>query len=400
MGPRMPHWEAPLNALLISPNREIAQAFTSLCGQTQAFQVLAELKSYPPLQTLDIRLRQLKPDVVALDVATDFEAASEIIRAALAVQPPVQVVGLHAHNDPQAILAALRLGAAEFLYLPFDAAVMQEAAGRIRRLRAPDPAVQPELGKVVCFASAKPGSGASTLATQVAFALKSVTGQRVLLVDCDLMGGTIGFCLKLNHARSLLDAMEAAEQFTPASWAELTVAHGGVDVLPAPEMPRNQTPDPMRLHEVLAYARLLYDWIVLDLPTVFQRMSLLGITEADEAFVVSTTELASLHLTRKAVNLLLQLGIGKEQFKILLNRTSKKDGLAGSDIEKIFNSPIFAKFPNDYFSLHRVVTLGQPLGGDTELGRAIAGLAAKLAGTAPAEGGKKGALMRPALSES
>jgi len=396
----MPHWDAPLNALLISPNREIAQAFTALGAQSQAFQVLADLKSYPPLQTLDLRLRQLKPDVVALDVATDFGAAGEIIRAAANARPPVQVVGLHTHNDPQAILSALRTGATEFLYLPLEAGTMQEAAGRIRRLRAPDPGVEPELGKVVCFASAKPGSGASTLATQTAYALRNTDGKRILLVDGDLMGGTIGFCLKLNHKHSLLDALEREEPLNPAVWSELTVNHGGVDVLPAPEVPRNQTPDPMRLHEVLAYARLMYDWVVLDLPTVFQRMSLLGVTEADEAFVVSTTELASLHLTRKAVNLLLQLGIGKEQFKILLNRTSRRDGLAGSDIEKIFNSPIFAKFPNDYFSLHRVVTLGQPLDGDSELGRAIQGLATKLAGLAPADGKKGGALMQPALSES
>jgi hypothetical protein len=37
---------------------------------------------------------------------------------------------------------------------------------------------------------------------------------------------------------------------------------------------------------------------------------------------------------------------------------------------------VHASLPNDYFSLHRVVTLGQPLGPEGELGKAIERLAA------------------------
>ena len=36
---------------------------------------------------------------------------------------------------------------------------------------------------------------------------------------------------------------------------------------------------------------------------------------------------------------------------------------------------VHASLPNDYFSLHRVVTLGQPLGAEGELGKAIEMLA-------------------------
>jgi hypothetical protein len=49
-------------------------------------------------------------------------------------------------------------------------------------------------------------------------------------------------------------------------------------------------------------------------------------------------------------------------------------------MEKIFNSKVYASVPNEYFSLHRVISLGQPLAADCELGKAIANLAAKLAG--------------------
>lgn len=377
--------EQPLTVLMISPNREIAEQFSAACAHTRAFQLLADMKSYPSRQAFELRLRQSKADVVVLDMATEFDAAAEIIRLAASFQPAVHVIGVHTNNDSQAILGALRLGATEFLYAPFETGILFEAVGRIRRLKLPDTTAQPELGKVVVFTSAKPGSGASTLAMQTAFSLKKLTGKRILLMDCDLMGGTIGFCLKLNHSQSLLDVLEKTDRMDAALWSALTVSHGGVDILPAPEVPQLHTVDPGKLHEVLEYARFLYDWVILDLPSVFQRISLLALTESDQAFMISTTELPSLHLTRKAVNLLLHLGIGKERFRVLLNRTSKRDGIGDGDIEKIFSCPIHARFANDYFSLHRVVTLGQPLGNECDLGKSIENLAGKLCDSNPLE---------------
>ena len=136
MNPRAQN-DSQITALLIAPNRDLAQQFVATLPQTRAFQVLADLKSYPPAVTLEIRIRQLKPDVVLLDLATDLAAASELIRFAAALQPPVQVVGLHLQNHPHAILQSLRAGAAEFLYAPFELATQRDAIARLRRLCVP-----------------------------------------------------------------------------------------------------------------------------------------------------------------------------------------------------------------------------------------------------------------------
>jgi hypothetical protein len=63
---------------------------------------------------------------------------------------------------------------------------------------------------------------------------------------------------------------------------------------------------------------------------------------------------------------------------------------------------VHASLPNDYFSLHRVVTLGQPLGNDGDLGRAIESVAAKLSGGMGLAGKPPTAAraMKPALSQA
>ena len=374
--------EATLTALLISVDREMAQAFTDTVPETRAFQILADLKSYPARNTLDIRLRQLKPDLVLMDVASDLEAASDLIRFLAGWKPVVQVVGLHRSNDSAAVVKVLRLGASEFLYSPFDVAVQKEAIARLRRLRRPETETEHESGRVIVFTAAKPGAGSSTLATHTAHAIRKHTGKRVLLVDLDLEGGTIGFYLKLQSNYSMVDALEQADRLDAGLWSAIIASASGVDVVAAPEQPYAEPVDPGRLHEVVEYARMIYDWIVIDAPTVFHRLSLLAISESDHAYLISTSDLASLHLARKAVGLLGQLGLSKDRYQMVVNRLNRRDGIGGSDLERIFNSPVYASIPNDYFSLHRVISLGQPLAPDCDLGKAIAALATRIAGAA------------------
>jgi pilus assembly protein CpaE len=379
-----------LTALSIVPDRELASQFSRATEHARAFQILSELKAYPSQQTLEIRLRQIKPDVVLLDLATDLDAACELIRCIASMSEQTHVVGLHVRNDSEAILRSLRVGASEFLYAPFDVNIHAEALARLHRLLQPAPVDDAQPGTIVSFSSAKPGSGASTLAAQTAFALRRTTNKRVLLADFDLMGGMIGFYLKLSNTKSLLDAVQSAENLNDGVWPSLVAATEGVDILPAPEAPYAGAVDSARLHTVLEHIRMNYDWVVIDLPVIFQRLSLMTISESDHAFLVSTSELPSLHLARKAVNLLDQLGFPKERFQMMVNRINRSDDIARSDIEKLFNCSVHSRIPNDYFSLHRAVTLGQPVDGHCELGKAIEGLAHRLTGHGEADRRKAG----------
>ena len=385
-----------LIALLICPDRELAQSFTDTQAESRAFQIVADLKSYPTVQALEVRVRQSQPDVILVDVATDLETAAELISAIPAMRTELFAVGLHRTNEPDALVRSLRAGASEFLHAPFDLAQQRESVARLNRIRSSETRSEPEFGRVIAFSSTKPGSGASTLATQTAFALKRRTGKRVLLIDFDLMGGTIGFYLKLNHPYSLLDAIENAGRLNPSLWTSLIVNSGGVDILPAPETPYTEAVSGGSLHEVMQYARVMYDWIVLDLPTIFQKLSLQALPEAELTYLVSTSELPSLHLARKAAGLMQQLSAAKGSYQMVVNRVSKRDNISSSDLEKIFNCSIEATFPNDYFSLHRVVTLGQPLGTESDLGRAIEALTTKMSGGAGSRGAKKDKPAAPA----
>ena len=374
--------DSPIVALLISPNREVADAFLRAAAPTHLFQIVSDVKSYLSEQVLEMRLRQWKPDVVLLDLSTEIDEACETIRFLLNRNPPVQVVGLHSHQDGNAIVRSLRAGASEFLWAPFEQAAQKAAFERVVKLRVPLVVEERELGTVIAFASTKPGSGASTLAAQSAFAIQRLTGKRVLLLDLDLMGGTISFYLKIHHPHSFMDLLDRTSDPDQREWDRLTAHLDEIDILPGPEEPQPNTLEPSKLHLAIEMVRRQYDFVVLDLPSIFNRTALLAFSEANSACLVTTAELPSLHLTRKAIEMLDIVGFEKSRYRILVNRLSRHEGIAAADVEKMFGASVGAVLPNDYFSLHRVVTRGVPLTQEAELGRAIETFSARLAGVA------------------
>jgi pilus assembly protein CpaE len=382
-------------AVLIAPDRELARQFQLALHEARSFQIVSDLKKYPTAQMLEIRLRQFRPAVVLVEMATDAEAGCELVRFLVSRIPPVTAVCLDYTCRSEVVMRALREGASEFLAAPFEPAALRDAATGVGRLGPSEPAPEAEHGKIFAFASIKPGSGASVLACHTAFALQRFTRRKVLLADLDLAAGTVGFYTQREHTYSFLDVLEQSAQSEFALWSSLTVPVRGVDVLPAPPVPREVAVEPIRLRQSLDQVRRSYDWGVLDLPSVFHRVSLLALAEADRTFLVTTAELPSLHLARKTVQLLLAAGIGSDRFEVVINQVGGSAGMSGSEIEKILGCRVRISLPEDHASLHEATALGAALAGGSALGETIDQLACGLAGVTRGEIRKSEFVMDP-----
>jgi pilus assembly protein CpaE len=386
---------AELRAVLIAPNRELAEQLTVTLPETRAFQILADLKKYPSEQALEIRLRQVQPEVILLDVASDLESACGLIRRLSSLRPPVPVIGLDTTRRSDVVMRLLKQGAREYLASPFDLAAQREAVAGIARLRRSEPATGAEPGKIIAFASAKPGSGASTLAWQTALALQRKTGERVLLADLDLAAGTVSYYSARQSECSFLDVLEQAGQFGPSGWVTPAEDGRGVDILAAPAKPSEMPFDPVRFRQALDHLRGRYGWTLLDLPAVFHRVSLLALANVEKTFLVSTTELPSLHLARKAVRLLCQLGISGDRFEVVINQAGRREGITGQELDKILGCRVRISMPDDHSRLHQAVALGEPVEAGSGFGEAIEGLAGRMAGPSRSEKRKVDFMMDP-----
>ena len=368
---------AELTAVLVCPNRELAHAFESAVPDKRALTIVTDVKEYPSGQKFDARLRQARPDVVLLDLSADVETALELIGVVGALRPKIHVVGLHPSNDAGIIIRSLRAGATEFLCPPFDLESLTTVITRIMRLRdSEENGAAPELGKLYAFTGAKAGQGTTTIAYNTAFIAAELGQRRVLLVDFDLAGGTISFALRINHPYNVLDAIRHSEKMDKALWSALVSKRGEVDVLLAPERPEPVSIESHRVADVLEYARANYEVIIADLPAVYERVAQAALAKADGVFLVSNPDLPSLHLTRKCLLHLEQVGLSRDQYSLLVTRTQRRQELTSQDIEKVFGAPISFVFPEDRTATHRALTAGKPIAPNVELGRALRNFAA------------------------
>jgi pilus assembly protein CpaE len=379
---------AELTALLICPNRPLAQQFTTTLADNKTFNILADVKSYPTPQALDMRVRQLRPDLILLDLSASLETALGLMPYITSFRPTVHIIGLHSTSEAEIIMRSLRAGATEFLCAPFDLATQNTVMARVLRLRETEERTQPQRGQLIAFVGAKAGYGATTLAYNTAYALRAAN-RKVLLADFDLLGGTISFALKLNHNYSLLDGIRHSDQLDTALWNALIGNAGGLDVMPAPDKPEAMTFEGHRVHEVLEYARVMYELVVVDLPSAYERISIATLGDADQVFIVCTPELPSLHMTRKCIAFLDQMGFSRDRFRVLVNRTTRRDELSREDMEKVFNFPVYFGFPDDYQTVHRALTAGRPAPSNCDLGRQVTRFSQSLAPLENAEAGKK-----------
>ncbi|MBI3695095.1 MAG: AAA family ATPase [Acidobacteria bacterium] len=359
-----------LQAVLICPDRTLAQQFSNTIAELKTLSIVADLKEYPTAPALDQRLNQVQPDVAVLEVGSDRTTALALLSHVVAAHSGLSVIGLHSSNDPETILQCLRRGVAEFLHAPFKEAEAEQAIMRLVRRKESGGRRAQTRGKLIAFVPAKGGSGATTLAANVAHRISRASQRRVLLADFDLAAGTAGFLFKLNHNYSLLDAIQHSHQLDDSLWGSLVVSFEGMDILASPEKPYAPQLEAYRVHECLEYARSRYDCVVVDLASISEKLSLATLKEADQVFLVSNPELPTLFLARKTLAVLEDLGFQKGQVRVLVNRLERREELSLSDMEKIFRFPIYATFPNDSASVRRSLTEGKPVAENSDLGGA------------------------------
>jgi pilus assembly protein CpaE len=362
-----------IRALMVCPSTEIVQKFAAASIRRKFFETISDISVYPVPAQLESKIRQARPDVLLIDVASDVTAATELIRHIAETLPNVPIVGLHTTSDANAILTTLRSGATEFLYAPFESSVQEAAVARIRKLIDPDGGVERARGKVVGFTSAKPGAGATTLAIQTACLLK----RRVLLIDLNLNGGSAAWHLGLTPSTGIEALLAPGTRIDHGLWSQTVTSVQNFDLLASPLLPLPAPVDPGQIAHVLDHARGMYDWVVLDLPCVFEKLTQGCMSEADRSYVVSAPDLTSLHLTRRAVRVLRQLGFDNSRFGVLMNMMTDRVELSAAELKKVFECDVDRGLPADKTRMDQSLLQGTPLQGGA-FGKAVEGLATHL----------------------
>jgi Mrp family chromosome partitioning ATPase len=367
----------PLRAVLIAPHPVMVAELRARFLEEVGFEVVTVLESYPGVERLRLTLTHFQPDCIYMQ-CDDLPSSLELLQLLRDEEYRAPVVACAMRHHPDPVIDLLHGGAFDYLHLPFDQFSFREVAQRVESHCPKNSEDFLQSGaRVVGFTSSKPGSGATTLATQAAFALRRLSGKRVLSIDLNLLSGTSsGWAEAMVHPFDVVDAVEALPAGSRC-FSEL-IRFNGVSMLPAPASPETDSVPSEEIRGLLELARQCFDWIVVDLPCAAAPETLAVAPLLDDVVVVTTPELASLNTIQRNTQLLYAAGVEPASLHVALNRTSKRDPLQPEAISTALKLHLSWILPNDFFSLQAAGQMG--LTGESALALAVRKMATDFCG--------------------
>jgi pilus assembly protein CpaE len=362
-----------LRAVLISPDRALAEQFASAITESSQVGVARAIDRYPAEHELPRIIRAHAPQIFFLDVGSLADA----LRLAAAINeaaPGTQVLAFDRACSPTTLLDLMRAGIREFIAVPDSLGELPSALARVAAALERTPPKIPVTEEVIAFLPAKPGVGCSTVALNTSVALAAQPSTRVLLADFDLNCGIIAFMLHLDFDRSLVDAAEHAPQLDEDLWPKLVAKAHGLDVLPAGPIRPGFRIELPALRYLLEFARRNYDVVCADLSGLMERYSVELMQEAKRIFLVCTPELPALHLARQKLEYLRSLDL-EPRVALLLNRAGKRALVSSADIQKLIGLPVAMEIPNDYRGVHQALQDAKPVDAGSDIGKRFTDLA-------------------------
>ena len=290
--------------------------------------------------------------VVVLAASIAAEDAFAFAEQLRVERPQVGVILLRDSLQIEVLTQALRAGVREVVPAGDSHAVL-EAVRRTRQLSERAPTITPvnsgaPKGEVITVFSAKGGTGKTTIATNLAFALADDGANRVCLLDLDLAFGDVAISLQLEPRRTIVSALTLGEEFDAAKVASLVTNYSpGLDCLLAPIEPGDAEKIPARLvEEIIAILTSMYDYVVIDTPPQLSEHVLVALDASHHQILITTPEVPALKNLRLTLDMLDLLSYGQNSRFIVLNRSDADVGLSAADVERVVKSSITAYLPS------------------------------------------------------
>lgn len=306
---------------------------------------------------------QEHPDLLLLE-SSDAEASElQALGNVTARFPSLGVIMLCPTQSPERLLEVMRVGVREALPTPPTRESLLGAINRFQH-RIKQASLPVRSGKVLAFIPCKGGSGATFLATNLAYMLAAQNNQRVALIDFNLQLGDAS--LFLSDSKSPASIADVARQIHRLDGAFL--ASSMIQILPnlgilaAPDEPEKATEiKPEHVNPMLQVAIKNYDFVILDIGRRMDAVSIQALDKADMIFPVLQQTLPFIRDAKRLLDVFHSLGYHKDKLRLIVNRYDKKSEITLDDIHNTLRSQVFKSIPNNFSVVDESVNHGVPV---------------------------------------
>ena len=195
---------------------------------------------------------------------------------------------------------------------------------------------------VIAVFNPKGGVGKTTVATNLASALRIRRGQNVLLVDADTVTGHVTTSLGIDAVRTVVDSWRDELEGGPVeTLIDLASAHpSGLRVVSLTSSPlHTEILEPTRVADAISVARRGFDFVVVDLHPSYSALNQAIFQKADRILVPVTPDVPAIRAAVQLAEVATDLGI-RDRLALVVNRANS--GVSVADMEKTVGMPPLA----------------------------------------------------------
>jgi pilus assembly protein CpaE len=198
-------------------------------------------------------------------------------------------------------------------------------------------------GHVVSVFAPKGGVGKTTIAVNMAVALRQQTRAEVLLFDADVGVGNVSSVIEVPYRMGLADLADSPpEDWTGAAFEQAVSVHAetGVRVLTWGTDPaESERVSVDLLLAALKWARSHHSYIIVDNHPGYDDRTMAMLAVANEIFLVVTPEVGAVRNSSQFLELARELGLGNV-IRVIANRANH--GIRMADLETSLGLPVSA----------------------------------------------------------
>ena len=320
-------------------------------------------------------------DILLIVLAPDFERALGVLRD-VHRRTTARILAVGPATDTKLVLRALREGALEYLD---QGELLTELSDALKRLNASG-----TLGRIIGVLAPCGGSGASTLAVNVATVLTRKY-QSCALIDLNLEAGDLAPLLNLKPNHTLSDLCQNIERLDYSLLQGcLSRSEGGVQLLPAPaNIADAATVTADAIDSILSLACRHFPFVVLDMDHTFRPEQRRAMLHSDVLVLVLRLDFISLRNTRITLDFLKSIEVSRDRIRIVANQVGEPGQLSASQAEESLGLKIWHVIPDDQKAVNRANNDGIPVvvqSPSAKVSLSLTKLAENLAGSAKSGG--------------
>lgn len=281
--------------------------------------------------------------------------------------PQLSVILISESDAKEDLVRAMRSGVREVLASPPAQSDLMAALSRVmahhEKIRIPDDGYV-GVGKIVAFISCKGGSGSTFLAANTAHLIAETFNRRCVLVDLDLQYGDASYYMSQDAVKNNIS--DLTQQIDRLDAQLLNSCMHSISprlhLLAAPDEPGVALAiTASQLEQVLTLARRTHEFVVLDLDSTIDAVTLKALDMADVVYVAMECNLPVVRNAKKLVKLFRSLGYGDDKLRLLVNKYQSDGLLDVKSIEQAVGIKVHHTIPNQVAAVTEAFNLGKPL---------------------------------------